>query len=415
MAKLAINGGPKAAEKLKIPPWPMVEEEDKQAVLEALESGHWCRLFPGSRVEQFEEAFAQYHDAKFGVATSNGTTAIEVGLLTCGLRPGDEVIVPAVTFIATASAVINSVGAIPVIVDVDPETITISPEAIEAAITERTKGVIPVHLGGYPADFDRILPIVEKHDLFLIEDCAHAHGTEWKGRKVGTFGDFGAFSFQETKSVTAGEGGIVITNDEEAADRARLIHNIGRVIGRPGYEHHVVASNYRMSEFHAALLMSQLSRYQREQVPVKEENGRLLATGLREIGGVEPLKQDDRITQRGYYLFVLRYDSEQFDGVHRDRFAEALRAEGVPCHNYGLPLYRQPAFKRERIEPLLSESSKPWPDYENMYLTVAERFCVDEQILFPHQLLLADRTDMEIILDAIVKIKENISELATET
>jgi len=413
MAKLAINGGPRAAEELDVPQWPMLDEEDKKAVLEVLESKRWCRIYPGSRVEEFEKAFAKYHDAKHGIAVSNGTVAIELALLACGIRPGDEVLVPAVTFIASASAIVTSTGAVPIFVDIDPETAAISPEGIKEAITDRTKGVVVVHHGGYPVDFDRILPIVAEHDLVLIEDCAHAHGTEWKGRKVGTFGNMGTFSFQESKSFTAGEGGIVITNDEETAERARLLHNIGRVVGRPGYEHHVLASNYRMLELQAALLLIQLRRYQQEQVKIKHENGEFLAQGLREIGGVEPLKRDERITQRGYYLFVTRYDSEQFGGVHRDRFVEALRAEGVPCGDYGMPLYKQPAFKRERVEPLLPESSKPWPDYESIYLPVAERFCAEEQITLPHQVLLADRSGIQTILDAVAKIKENVGELST--
>ena len=412
MPELAINGGPKTAEGLSIPRWPMVEEEDRKAVLEALESRRWCRIYPGSRAEEFEKAFAAYQDAQYGVSVSNGTVALELALLACGIRPGDEVLVSAVTFIASASAIVTSVGAVPVFVDIDPETASISPAGIEEAITDRTKGVVAVHYGGYPVDFDRILPIVEKHGLALIEDCAHAQGTEWKGRKVGAMGDMGAFSFQESKAFTAGEGGIVLTNDEHTAEQARLYHNIGRVVGRPGYEHHVLASNYRLSELQAALLLVQLRRFDREQARVKHEQGEFLAKGLQEIGGVEPLKRDERITQRGYYFFIARYDSEQFGGVHRDRFVEALRAEGVPCGaGYGIPLYKQPAFKRERIEPLLAESSQPWPDYENLYLPVAERFCGKEQVTIPHQVLLAGREGMETVLEAVTKIKRNIGEL----
>jgi dTDP-4-amino-4,6-dideoxygalactose transaminase len=411
MSELAINGGPKAAEGLQMPQWPMFGEEDEKAVLDAVGSRHWGRLYPGSRVEQFEQAFAEYQDAKHGTAVSNGTVALELAIVACGIRPGDEVLVPAVTFIASASAIVTSVGAIPVYVDIDPETASISPERIEEAITDRTRGIVAVHYGGYPIDFDRILPIVEKHNLVLIEDCAHAQGTEWKGRKVGAIGNMGAFSFQESKAFTAGEGGIVLTNDDELAEQARLYHNIGRVIGRPGYEHHVLASNYRMSDLHAALLLVQLRRFQ-GQIKVKNENGRYLARELKRIGGVEPLKQDERVTLRGNYFFIMRYHSEHFDGVHRDRFVEALRAEGVPCGaGYGLPLYRQPAFRRESVGRWLSESSKPWPDYESMYLPASEHFCAEEQVTLPHQVLLADRSGMQCIVDAVAKIKGNTSEL----
>lgn len=412
MAKLAIHGGHPAAEGLQLPRWPMIEEEDRKAVLEALESGHWCRLYPDSQAEQFETAFAAYHDAKYGIAVSNGTVALELALLACGIRPGDEVLVPAVTFIASASAIVTSVGAMPVFVDIEPETASISPEGIEEAITDRTKGIVAVHYGGYPVDLDRILPIAEKHGLVLIEDCAHAQGTEWRGRKVGSFGNMGAFSFQQSKAFTAGEGGMVLTNDEEIAEYARLLHNIGRVVGRPGYEHEVLASNYRLSELQAALLLAQLHRYQRDQVRVKHEHGERLSEGLRQIGGVEPLKRDERITQRGYYFFVIRYDSEQFGGLHRDRFVEALKAEGVTCGaGYGIPLYKHPAFKRERIEPFLAESSKPWPDYEHLYLPASERFCAEEQVALTHLVLLTGRSGIQAILDAVAKIKENVDEL----
>jgi dTDP-4-amino-4,6-dideoxygalactose transaminase len=413
VAQLAISGGSKAAAGLELPRWPIVEEAERKAILETLESRRWCRIFPGSRTEEFEKAFSSYQDAKYGVAVSNGTVALELAVLACGIRPGDEVIVSAVSFIATASAIVTSVGAVPVFVDIDPETGCMSPEAIEAAITDRTRGVMAVHYGGYPVDLDRILPIVKQHGLALIEDCAHAQGTEWKGRKVGAIGDIGGFSFQESKAFTAGEGGIVLTNDEDTAEQARLYHNIGRVVGRPGYEHHVLASNFRLSELQAALLLSQWRRFDQEQARAKHDAAELLAKGLEEIGGVVAQRRDERITQRGFYFFVARYDSEQFGGVHRDRFVEALRAEGVPCGaGYGIPLYKQPAFKAERIEPLLAESARPWADYENLYLPAAEHFCAEEQITLPHQVLLTGSQGIQMILDAVAKIKANASELA---
>jgi dTDP-4-amino-4,6-dideoxygalactose transaminase len=408
MAKLAINGGPKAAGDLAFPEWPMLDESEKEAVLEVLSSRRWCRLYPDSYVEKFERAFAEYHDARYGIGVSNGTVALELILVASGIRPGDEVLVPAITFIASASAVVTSVGAVPVFVDIDPETACISPDAAEAAITGRTTGMIAVHYGGYPPDFDRLLPLCQEHDLVLMEDCAHAQGTEWKGRKVGAIGSMGGFSFQESKALTAGEGGIVLTNDEATAERASLHHNIGRVVGRPGYEHHVLASNYRLTEMQAAVLLAQLKRFKEDQAQQRDENGRFLDQGLRDIGGLEPQKQDERVTRRGYYFTVLRYDSDQFAGVHRNRFVEALRAEGVSCGaGYGMPLYKQPAFRRERLEPLLAESTKPWPDYEKMSLPVAERFCAEEQVTIPHQVLLTGRDGMQKIIDAVAKIKAN--------
>ncbi len=411
MPSLAINGGPKAAAALKPPDWPEVDSADEAAVLTTLRSRRWCRL-SGKEVESFERAFAEYHEARYGIAVSNGTVAIELALLACGVKSGDEVLVPAVTFIASASAIVTSVGAIPVFVDINPETATMDPDGIEAAITPRTKAVLTVHYAGYPVDFDRILPIVKRYGLFLIEDCAHAQGTEWKGRKVGAIGDIGTFSFQESKAFTAGEGGIVVTNRNDLAERVRLYHNIGRKIGEPGYAHYVLASNYRLSELQGALLHVQLERFKEKEARAKHEHGQFLAEKLYTIGGVKPLRKDDRITQRGYYFFVIRYAREQFGGVPRDRFVEALRAEGVPCDvGYQMPLYKQPAFRKEELSRWLHPATKPWPDYERVDLPNSDHFCSEEQITLPHQLLLLDESKLELILDAIVKIKNHPDEL----
>jgi dTDP-4-amino-4,6-dideoxygalactose transaminase len=410
MAKLAIRGGPRSAEGLGIPPWPPLEDEDRRAVMEALESRRWCRIYPESRTEQFEAAFAQYQDARHAVAVSNGTVAIELARRTWGAEPGDEVLVPAVTFIASASA-IPCVGAVPIFVDSDPDTLAISADGIAGAITERTRGAVGVHYGGYPIDFDAILPVLRKRGLFLVEDCAHAHGTEWKGHKVGAIGTMGAFSLQESKSLTSGEGGVVLTDSDELAELARLIHNIGRVIGRPGYEHHVLASNYRMNELEAALLLSAMRRLP-ELTRRKHENGEFLAAGLREIGGIDPLPRDPRITQRGYYFFIAKYDAAAFGGVHRDRFLDALAAEGVPCGaGYAIPLYRQPCFAPERVRKLLPERLGPIPDYQSLRLPVAERFCGEQQVTLPHPLLLSGRAGLQKVIDAAAKIKANLDEL----
>ena len=383
MSRLALNGGMPCAKDLKIPQWPMWGEEDRKAVCEALNSGKWCRVFAGSRVEQFEQAFAKYHQAKYAIATANGTVSLQLALRAGGIKAGDEVIVPAVTFIATAGAVIE-IGAVPIFVDSDPETLSINPEAIESAVTDRTRAIIVVHYGGYPVDFDRILPVAQKHNLLVIEDAAHGHGSEWKGRKVGAIGDFGSFSFQETKSLTAGEGGVVLTDSKELADKARLVHNIGRVLGQPDYEHLLLASNYRMSEFQGALLVSQLRKLA-DQTEHKHKNGEFLAEELAIIGGVNPLKRDPRITKRGYYFFIIRYDQTQFCDVPKDRFIEALKAEGVPCYSgYGMPLYKQPAFKKERVREILPEGISPVPEYEKLFLPVAEDFCAREQITIIH-------------------------------
>lgn len=410
MAKLALKGGSREAENLRkiVPPWPIYDEDDERAVVEVIRSRRWCRLYAGSKAEIFEKMFAEYHQAKYGIAVANGTVALELALKTVGVGIGDEVIVPAVTFIATASAV-SEVGAIPIFADVDPETAAISAKSIEENITKKTKAVMGVHYAGYPINFDEILPLVKRHGLFLIEDCAHAHGSEWGGRKVGAIGHMGGFSLQESKTLTAGEGGIVLTNSDDLAEKARLIHNIGRVLGKPGYTHYILSSNYRLSEVQAGLLISQMRRL-REQVELKHETGEYLASKLRKIGGVEPLKMDGRVTKRGYYYFVIRYYPEEFQNVPRERFVAALNAEGVPAGvGYGMPLYKQPAFKRENLKGVFPEGWKV-PNYENLNLPGAEEYCKRE-VTLPHQILLGGRGAADLVVAAIEKIKENVDEL----
>jgi len=411
MSKLAINGGmPIAGGSLMNldTAWPLFDDEDVQAVVDTIKSKKWCRLYLGSKAEQFEKAFAKYQDAKYGIAVANGTVSIELALKALGIGYGDEVVVPAYTFIATASAV-TEVGAVPVFADVDPETGDIDPADVEKRITDRTKAIIAVHFGGYPADMDRLKEIAKKRDLKLVEDAAHAHGTEWRGHKVGAIGDIGSFSFQQSKPLTAGEGGIVVTNDDELADRAMLIHNIGRVIGRPGYIHYTLSSDYRLSEIQAALLLSRLKKLPGE-VEKKDENAKYLSSHLSKTGVVRPTRDDERITRRGYYYYVLLYNKEGLAGVPKDIFIEALRAEGVPAElSYGPPLYKQPAFRKENLKGIFPPNARV-PDYESLHLEGAEKFA-DTEFVLPHQLLLGTREDMDLIVAAVEKIKEHEDEL----
>ncbi|HUU53277.1 MAG TPA: DegT/DnrJ/EryC1/StrS family aminotransferase [Armatimonadota bacterium] len=413
MGKLALTGG-KPVGAVKPAAWPVIDEEDRQAVLRVLESHEWCRLWEESEAVKFEQAFAGYQETKHCVAVSNGTVAIELALLAAGIEAGDEVIVPAVTFIATASAV-SMVNAVPVFVDIVPETCQIDPAAVEAAITPRTKAIIGVHYGGYPVDFDRLLPIAKKHDLVFIEDCAHAHGTEWKGRKVGALGTAGTFSFQMSKSLPGGEGGAVLMDDDALYEQARLLHNIGRGTAPREYGHVLVASNYRMSEFQAAVLSSQLKKLP-AQVERKHENGEWLASELEKIGGLRPLKRDPRITKRGYYFFVMRYDPEQFQGAPRERFAAAIEAEGMDMlwEAYQMPLYANRAFQkagRGNTGPVRVPSLNPGQDYDNLHLPVSERFCYEEQLVMGHEWLLSERAELQKLVRAVAKVKENAAEL----
>jgi dTDP-4-amino-4,6-dideoxygalactose transaminase len=415
MSKLAMLGGEKAAAGLaeSRPTWPPFDGTDLAVVTEAMRSGPWCRISGeegGGEGALFERQFADYHDTKHGLVVANGTVAIELGLRACGVRPGDEVIVPALTFIASASA-IACVGAVPIFVDSDPNTLQLDVKGVEAAITKRTTAVVAVHYGGYPVDLDALVPLCKKRKLLLIEDCAHAQGSQWRGQGVGSFGQMGCFSLQESKAITSGEGGIVMTNDDETAERALLLRNIGR--SDRGYGHVALASNLRLPGVCQALLWSAF-RHLPPQVERKDANGRALAEALRQVGGLEPLKADERVTRRGYYFMVLKYQAEQFGGLPRDKFTAALRAEGVPGlgHAYGIPLYRNDCFRKGEIERLLPPKRLgPLPDYDALNLPVVEKFCAEQQITMSHQMLLAPQRHLLKIADAVAKIKEHAAEL----
>lgn len=393
-------------------------------LMEVLRSRNWWRGGASpeeSKVSQFEDKFARYCQAKYGVAVTNGTQALECALKAAGVEAGDEVIVPALTFVATATSV-ALVNAVPIIVDVDPLTYNISLEAIEAAITDKTRAIIPVHNGGFPCDMDGIMEMAGKHDLVVIEDCAHAHGSEYKGRRCGSIGHLSAFSFQQGKVMTCGEGGIVLTSDDELAEKAYSFMHIGRIPGRPFYEFHRVASNLRMTEWQGAVLLCQLERLD-EQVERREQNARYLAEGLREIPGVEPLVDFDMwgegkfCTRWSFYYWNFRYKQEEFDGIPRDRFIEAVRAEGVPIGigAHGEPIYHNPLFQKMNFGrtgcPIKCPLYGREMDYSKVYCPEAERIYKEEALSIPHAIFLGDREDMDLILEAIRKVRDNVDEL----
>src|ERR1700747_3268084 len=228
MAELALFGGKRTKTK-PFPLWPQFDDAERKALTEVLESRVWWRT-PGTKTLEFERAFAEFHGARHGIAVTNGTAALEVTMAGLGITAGDEVIVPNFTFVATASAVLFA-NALPVMVDVDPGTYCIDPDLVEEAITPRTKAIVAVHMGGHPADLDRLKQIPSRKRLALIEDSAHAHATEWRGQRVGTFGVAGTFSFQSSKLITAGEGGMIISNSDKFEVQARSVHDCGRMPG----------------------------------------------------------------------------------------------------------------------------------------------------------------------------------------
>ncbi|MDW7682481.1 MAG: DegT/DnrJ/EryC1/StrS family aminotransferase, partial [bacterium] len=296
MGKLAINGG-KPVRTKPFPTWPVWDEAEINNLKKVIESGKWGSLH-GDQVSSFTERYAQYHQAKYGVCVNSGTTALKIALFATGVGAGDEVILPGYTFIATATAILD-VGAIPVFVDIDPETYNIDVGRIEAALTERSKAIMPVHFGGRPCDMEKISQLAKKHKLVVVEDAAQAWGSEWNGKKVGALGDAGCFSFQSSKNITCAEGGIILTNDEQTAQFCRSFSNCGRVEGGVWYEHYYVGGNFRMSEFHAAILHAQFDRYP-ELKQKRENNAKFLNEKLSEIEGAATLADDPAVTSNSY-------------------------------------------------------------------------------------------------------------------
>jgi 3-amino-5-hydroxybenzoate synthase len=371
-----------------------------------LESRIWWRT-PGTQTLRFEQAFAAAHQAAHGIAVTNGTHALEVAVGALGIGYGDEVIVPDFTFIASASAVL-SVGALPVLVDVDMATCNIDPAKVEAAITPRTKCILAVHMGGLPANMDALLEISERHNIPILEDSSHAHGSEWRGKRVGALGMAGTFSFQASKTMTAGEGGIIISNDADFERKARSITDCGRLPGHWFYEHFDYASNYRLTEWQGAILNVQLERMD-EQTALRHHNACTLDSILREIDGITPQVMDDRCTRNGHYLYMFHYDNAAFGGLSTKRFIEALHAEGIPSQATYPPLSALAVFAdgayKKRIPPGMADDALRHAPFVNSNRIMREVVCL------PHATLLGDEQDMYEIGAAVRKLQQHAREL----
>ena len=396
MAKLALNGGEPIVKGRLGKSWPIFDHTEENALLEVLRSGAWNRR---EKVDEVGEKFAAYQDAKYGIPLANGTVALQCALKAAGVSAGDEVIVPALTFVATGTSVV-CVNAVPVIVDIDALTYNISPDAIERAITPRTRAIIPVHNGGYPADMDAIMEIAERHNLKVIEDCAHAHGSQWRGKGLGSIGHLGAFSFQMGKTLTCGEGGMVLTNDEALAEQASQFAQL----------------NMRMTNIQATLLLCQLARFD-EQVETRERNIAYLAKGMEAIDGLHPIPRDARVTRWCFYYWDFRFVSQEFGGISRDRFLEALQAEGVPAGvgAHGQPIYTEGPFGDaalfDRLGLPRTYLGDQAMDYSTVHCPEAERVYKEEVCSFGHAMFLGNTEDMQRILDACQKIQTHVDEL----
>lgn len=412
MANLAIKGGPKTRAQ-GWPTWPPDDPGFLRNLTAVLESRVWGT--GGQWTTRAVEMMAEHHGAKYGVALSSGTTALDVALRSVGVKVGTEVIVPPYTFIATASSVI-SVGAIPIFVDIDPATLNLDPTQLEAAITERTSAIIAVHIGGSPAAMDEIMAVARRHGLKVVEDCAQAHGAIYKDRKVGAIGDAGAFSFQSSKNVTAGEGGMLLTNDPDVYSRSWSIHNCGRVPEGEWYDHRVMGWNHRMTQFQGALICRGMELLP-EQFARRARNGDYLRRRLEEVEGVELQALTDPSNVSAFHLYIFRYHPDAFDGLSRDRFIAALAHEGIPCARGYNPLYREGVFAHNvHLDefPFAPPYYTGQVDYSAVSCPVCDHVCDHGSFWMSQCTGLADEQAMDDIVNAMLKIRDHLDELRAE-
>jgi dTDP-4-amino-4,6-dideoxygalactose transaminase len=334
----------------------------------------------------------------------NGTVSLRLALLAAGLQAEDEIIVPPYTFYATAAAVVEA-NMIPVFADIDLDSFNLSPDAVRVAITDRTRAIIPVHFAGQPAEMDAINKIGSEHNLLVLEDAAHAHGASWRDQPAGCLGKIASFSFQSSKNLASGEGGIITTNDDQLADQCRSLHNCGRIPTGVWYEHHTISANYRLSELQGALLNAQLVRLD-EQTDTRDANGRYLAEKLRQLPGVYPQRIPTECTRHSFHLFMMRLDGNAF-GAPRAAVIEALHAEGIPCSaGYGYSLYDQPLFRNKAFGPYLHHA-RDRLDYSQVHCPNSDLICREQAIWFGQSMFLGGRDDMDDIYRAFEKIHSN--------
>jgi perosamine synthetase len=405
--KLAVNGGNKVHNGTW-PEWPVWDQSAEKDIVDMLRSGRWWRG-NGEHVVDFENKYAELMGVKRCLATASGTTALITSLKALGVDAGDEVIVSPFTFIASYNVIFMN-KALPVFADTDPETFLIDPSTIESRITERTAAILPVHIYGLPADMDSINAIAQKHQLKVVEDACQAWLAEYKGKKAGTLGDAGCFSFQNSKNLPAGEGGAIVSNNEELMDKCHSLHNCGRPYGsiKRTTAYPVSGSNFRMQQIQALILISQMNRIIKD-ADIRLANALYLDKKLKEIPGIVPYKLANGATRSAYHLYPFRYLSEKFNNIPRDKFIRALNAEGIPCGSGYGPQNKdgliEDTLNSRGYKRLFSEARlKKWRD-ENV-LPGNEKLC-REAVIFSQNILLGSASDMEDIVRAISKIYEN--------
>lgn len=397
------------------PGWPVYGKPEEEGLMKTLNSGHWYRG-SGEMDSKFEDEFEKMTGAKHCLATASGTAALSTVMGALDLGPGDEVIIPPYTFVATYNAVVLNY-ALPIFVDTDYDSFQIDATKVGAAITPQTKALLPVHIGGSPADLDTLLATGKKHNLPVIEDACQAHLAEWKNRKVGTWGLAGCFSFQASKNLNSGEGGAVLTNDDQFSEVCYNFHNQGRARKVTGFNFTYSGtrgSNLRLCEFQGSLLLAQMTRVI-EQTNHRTENAKYLSQLLSEIPGIKPAKLYDGVTRSAFHLYMFRYDQSQFGGLDRAKFLAALGAEHIPASSGYGEMNKDPyvsglATNKHFLKIYGEKRLKDWLA-QSQECPQNAKVCA-EAVWFTQNMMLAPRENMEKIAEAIRRIQKYGSELA---
>jgi perosamine synthetase len=395
------------------PSWPVSNSLEEDGLREVLQSGKWYRYAAGeqSKVSGFEREWAADVGVPYCQATSSGTASLVCALAALEIGPGDEVLVPPYTFIATINAVLVH-HALPVFADSDPETALMDPGSMESRINENTRAVVPVHIAGAPCDMDRIMAIASARGLRVVEDACQAHTAAWNGQRVGSIGDAGCFSFQNSKNITSGDGGALTTKDRGIYTRAQAFQNNGSSRGRDDGARTSNGINLRLTEFQGALLLAQLTRnadFSRR----REENGAHLNDLLNAIPGVRAKKTYSGTTRHGYHLYMFDFDPEQFAGMSKSLFLKALSAEGVPASG-GYNALNKQAF----VEQFLTSrgfqriySAQRLQEYREQNICPANDALIERTCWLTQNVLLGSRDDMQSIADAVSRIQAHAGDL----
>lgn len=407
----AILGGAQTFDKLRWIKWPIwIPEQDEKGVLDVLRSGIWSR---GGVVDEFEKEWAKTLNVKRCLTVVNGTNALIVALNQLNVRGGDEVLVTPYTFIATIQAILAN-GAMPVFVDVDPQTFQMDPSNIEEKITSNTKAIMPVHILGLPCDMDRIMSIAKKHNLIVIEDACQAPLAEVNHIKVGTIGNAGCFSFQNSKNIAIGEGGAIVSNDDVFMDKCFSYHNLGLpygsaagIINAGGL---IQGTKVRLAEYQAAIGLAQLKRLE-SQTATRNTNAAYLSSLIKNIPGITPYRLYDNVTRAAFHLFPFRYNKNEFKGLSKAGFIKALQAEGMPVSGGYTPLNIQPfikeAFESKNFQKIYAAPRVKYDKYmEANQCPLNDNLCA-EAVWFTQNVLLGSKADMDAVAGMIDKVYTN--------